>query len=108
MTKDPLRTDFSSVEASFEIDVDDSVYGKYVADAQGDATFTFDNGGASGAEREMGLTFQNAYLAECTDPVNSAGLISMSLKFICESDGTDHGLKIIMKNQAADAEVMST
>jgi hypothetical protein len=31
----------------------------------------------------------------------------MSLKFICESDGTDHGLKIVMKNEAADGEVMS-
>jgi hypothetical protein len=107
LTKEPLRSDFSSVEVTLEIDADDSVYGKYIGDVQEDATMTFDNGGAGSAEREMAFTFSNAYLSECTDPVNSAGLVSMSLKFICESDGTDHGLKIVMKNEAADGEVMS-
>jgi hypothetical protein len=109
LTKDPLRTDFMSVEVAFEIDVNDTLYGKYVRGDESDATLTFDNGGAGAAEREMAFTFQNAYLSACTDPVNSAGLLSQSITLICQSDGTNHGLSIAVKNQGGSGgEDMST
>lgn len=107
LTKDPLRSDFASVEVTVEIDVHDGVYGKYVADVQEDATLTFDNGGSATTEREMAFTLQNAYLSACTDPISAAGLITQSLTFTCESDGTNHGLQIVLKNEGADAEVMA-
>jgi len=107
VTADPLRSDFASVEVSVEIDVSDKAYASYVSDVQEDATITFDNGGSSTAEREMAFTFENAYLSACTDPISSAGLITQSLSFVCESDGTNHGLKIAIKNRASDGEAMS-
>ena len=109
LTKEPMPTDFKSVEVTFEVDVDDALYGKYVrGDVDNEATLTFNNSGAAGAEREMAFKFQNCYLSACTDPVNSPGLLSQSITLTCQSDGTDHGLSIAIKNQAADAEVPST
>ena len=108
VTKEPMPTDFKTVEVTFEVDVDDALYGKYVRGDVDDATLTFNNSGAAGAEREMAFEFQNAYLSSCTDPVNSPGLLSQSITLTCQSDGTNHGLSIAIKNQAADAEVASS
>ena len=88
-----------------EIDVNDALYAKYVSDVSGvDATLTFNDGASSANEHEMKFYFQNCRLTECSDPINSAGLLGQTIGFVCESDGTNHGLKIDVKNNVANAE----
>ena len=109
VTADPLRSDFMSVEVSMEIDVNDQLYGKYVAGVNGvDATVEFNNGLSAANERSLKFFFQNCRLTECTDPLNSAGLLAQSIGFVCESDGTNHGLKIEVKNNATNPELPGT
>lgn len=109
VTADPLRSDFSSVEVSMEIDVNDALYAKYVSDVNGvDATLTFNDGASGANEHEMKFFFQNCRLTECSDPINSAGLLGQTIGFVCESDGTNHGLKIDVKNNAANPESPGT
>lgn len=105
VTAEPLRSDFMSIEVSMEIDVNDAIYGKYVADVSGvDATAEFNNGLSSANEKSLKFYFQNCRLTECSDPINSAGLLSQTIGFVCESDGTNHGLKIDVKNNVGNAE----
>ena len=88
-----------------EIDVNDALYAKYVSDVSGvDATLTFNDGASGANEHELKFYFQNCRLTECTDPINSAGLLGQTIGFVCESDGTNHGLKIDVKNNVANAE----
>ncbi len=96
VTKEPLRSDFQSVELSVTLEVEDALYAALLADTQGDATITFTSGSLS-----MAFTIQNAYLMEASDPVSDAGVVQMSLTFAAESDGTDEGLQIVMTNAVA-------
>ena len=98
VTKQPLRSDFQSVELSVEIEVEDALYQSMLADDQGDATITFSSGAMS-----VAFVIQNAYLTAASDPITSAGIISQSLTFVGESDGTDEGLSIAIVNSNSSA-----
>jgi len=98
VTKQPLRSDFQSVELSVEIEVEDTLYTALLADTSGDATISF-----SSAALSATFVIQNAYLTAASDPVTSAGIISQSLTFVGESDGTDEGLSIAIVNANSSA-----
>ena len=93
VTKEPLRSDFQSVELSVTVEVEDALYAAFLADTQGDATITFTSGSLS-----MAFTIQNVYLSEASDPISDAGVVQMSLSFVAESDGSDEGLAIVVTN----------
>jgi len=93
LTKEPKRSDFQSVEVSVTVEVEDALYAALLADTQGDATISFTNGA-----QVFAFTCQNAYLSAATDPVSDANIVSQSLTFVCESDGTDEGLSIAVTN----------
>ena len=98
VTKQPKRNDFQSVELSVEIEVEDALYQSMIADDQSDAVITFTSGALSAA-----FTIHNAYLTSASDPVTSAGIVSQSLSFVGESDGTDEGLSIAIVNTNSSA-----
>jgi hypothetical protein len=98
VTKQPKRNDFQSIELSVTIEVEDALYAAFLADTQSDATITFTSGSLS-----AGFTIHNAYLTSASDPVSSAGIISQSLSFMGESDGTDEGLAIAIVNANSSA-----
>jgi hypothetical protein len=93
LTKEPKRSDFQSVELSCTVEVEDALYQALLADTSSDATITFSNGTQSFA-----FTCQNAYLSAVDDPISDANIVSQSLTFVCESDGTDEGLSIVVEN----------
>jgi hypothetical protein len=97
LTKEPVRGDFTEITMSVEVEAADQLYADLRSGAQADATITFTGTGS----KSLAITLQNAYLTECTDPVNDAGIVSQSLTLVGESDGTDYGLKIEVGN--ADA-----
>lgn len=94
VTKQPLRSDFMSVEASLTLEVSDTLYKAMVDDISGqDAVITFTSG-----SRTFAFTVQNAYLSAATDPVSSAGIVSQSISLVGQSDGTDEGLKVVINS----------
>ena len=96
LTKEPVRTDFMSVEVSFELEAADTLYAALVANTQADATITFTHPTVS--NRDMAITLQNVYLTAADDSISDAGIVSVSCTGVCESDGTDEGFKIVMRN----------
>ena len=96
LTSEPVRTDFMSVEVSFELEAADTLYAALVANTQADATITFTHPTVS--NRDMAITLQNLYLNTAEDSVSDAGIVSISCSGVCESDGTDEGLKIVTRN----------
>ena len=93
VTKQPKRNDFQSIELSVTVEVEDALYAAFLADTQSDAAITFTSGSLSAA-----FTVHNAYLTSASDPVTSAGIVSQSLTFVGESDGTNEGLAIAIVN----------
>jgi len=98
VTKQPLRNDFQSIELSVTVEVEDALYAAFLADTQGDATISFATGSVS-----AGFTVHNAYLTGASDPVTSAGIVTQSLTFVGESDGSDEGLAIAIVNANSSA-----
>ena len=96
LTSEPVRTDFMSVEVSFELEAVDTLYAALVANTQSDATITFTH--PTVANRDVAITLQNLYLNTATDSISDAGIVSVSCAGVCESDGTDEGLKIVVRN----------
>ena len=96
LTSEPVRTDFMSVEVSFELEAADTLYAALVANTQADATITFTHPTVS--NRDMAITLQNVYLTSADDGISDAGIVSISCDGVCESDGTDEGLKIVVRN----------
>ena len=96
LTSEPVRTDFMSVEVSFELEAVDSLYEAMVAGTQGDATVTLTHPTVS--NRVMAITLQNMYITAAEDSISDAGIVSVSCTGVCESDGTDEGLQIVLTN----------
>jgi len=100
-TSEPLRTDFMSVELSFEIEAVDTLYTALLANTQGDAVVTFTHPTVS--NRSMAFTIQNFYLNAVTDEISDAGIVTASCSGVGESDGTDEGLQIVSVNSNSSA-----
>lgn len=96
VTAEPLRSDFQGVELSVTVEVEDALYAALLADTTGDVTLSFTDG-----SKTMAFTVHNCYLTEASDPISGPGVVSMSLVFVAESDGTDEGLQILMTNAIA-------
>ncbi len=96
LTKEPVRTDFMSVEVSFELEAVDTLYAAMLAGTQSDATITFTHPTVS--NRTMAITLENVYLTAASDSISDAGIVSVSCTGMCESDGTNEGLKIVVQN----------
>lgn len=93
VTKKPLRSDFQSVELAVTLEVSDVAYTAFTADSVSDAVITFNAG-----TQAFQINVHNAYISAATDPVSDANVISQSLTFVAQSDGTDEGCKIIVVN----------
>ena len=96
LTSEPVRSDFMSITLDVELEAVDALYAALIAGTQSDATITFTSG-----TRSMAITCQNAYLTTATDDIGDAGIVSISCSFMCESDGTDEGLSIVVTNSTS-------
>lgn len=103
LTKEPKPSDFRSVSIKVDLEWEnDSLNTALTADTQGDLTLTF----TGLSSRTFALTGHNAYLDDVSDPVNGPGVVKQSATFICESDGTDEGLAIVIANLQSTAEAV--
>jgi len=99
-TQEPNRGGYStiSIEATVEAvsNQNDTLLAAQLAGTEGDVAITFTSG-----TRTMTFTGHNAYLNEASDPVGGAGIIRQRLRWMCQSDGTDLGLKIAVVNETS-------
>lgn len=98
LTKEPKRSDFAQVTLDITVQQQDALYTALLADTAGDAVITFTSGAKS-----MQINLHNAFIMKAEDPIDSAGLVTQSVSFEGESDGTDEGLKIVIVNANASA-----
>jgi len=104
VTKQPTTSDYRNASITVEIETDDAQYAKFLNDTTGDVQVTFDNGGTGAARRYLQFNLHNAYLSEYSDEISETGLVTASLTFKGEGDGTKHGCTVETYNLAADAE----
>lgn len=71
-----------------------------LAGTQGDLTTSFTGSGS----RALAITAQNAYLDNVGNTVDRVGARYQTVRFLCESDGSDEGLAIVLSNTQATAE----
>jgi|6_EtaG_2_1085325.scaffolds.fasta_scaffold00442_2 hypothetical protein len=103
LTKQPVQSDYrtSTVTVTFETD-DVEGYQKFIDDTTSDLSVTFNNDGTSGNEREMKFELNNAYIESYTDEISETGLITASVTYKAQGDGTSGlalGTQISVKNQ---------
>ena len=98
VTAKPLRSDFQSIEMSVTVEVEDQLYADFISDVESNATLSFVNG-----FREFNVELHNAYLSAASDPISDANVVRQSLTFIAQSDGTNEGLKLTVKNDNSSA-----
>ena len=100
-TKQPTQADFRNASFTVTFETDDATYQKFIADEEGDAVVTFNNGVTGANEREMKFSLNNAYIESYTDEVSEAGLITASVTLRAQGDGTSGlalGTSIEVKN----------
>ena len=107
LTKQPVQSDYrtSTVTVTFETD-DVQGYQKFIADTVSDLSVTFDNGASSGDERELKFELNAAYIESYTDEISETGLVTASVTFKAQGDGTSAlalGTQISVKNQNSTA-----
>ncbi len=100
VTAQPKRSDFQSVELSVTVEVEDQLYADFVNNVESNVTLSFVN-----SFREFNIEVHNAYLSTASDPVSDAGIVRQNLTFIGQSDGTNEGVKIEVKNDNSSATV---
>ena len=98
VTAKPLRSDFQSVELSVTLEVEDQLYADFISNIESNVTLSFVNG-----FREFNIEVHNAYLSAASDPISDANVVRQSLTFIGQSDGTNEGVKLTVKNDNSSA-----
>jgi len=99
LTKKPIASSWTEVTARLTTEYDrTNPHSDYSANTQGDGTITFTD-----ATRSMAFTLQNMYTTRLTKTLSSPGVIRESWDVVCESDGTDEGLKIATVNGNSSA-----
>jgi hypothetical protein len=99
-TQEPAPSDFR--EVSFEVEIEtttDALLTAHIADTEGDAVLSFTGTGS----RTATWTLQNAYVDSVEDSIGGPGVIIQRVRFVGQSDGTDHGLKLVIANSQSSA-----
>jgi len=97
LTQRPSR-DWTAIELQVQLEAQDALYNALLADTTGDVTFGFQSG-----TNQFNITLHNAYLVEASDPIENAGRIMQTVRFVGESDGTNEGLALQLVNDNASA-----
>ena len=107
LTKQPVQSDYRSVTMTVTIETDDiQGYQQFIADTVADAEVTFNNDLSSGDERVMQFTLNEAYIESYTDEISETGLITASVTFKAQGDGSSGlalGTRMIVMNEASTA-----
>ena len=85
-------------------ETDDATFASFISDTQADLEAVFDNGLTGANQRQIGFNLNNAYIETMTDEISETGLVTASVTFRGEADGTSGlalGASIVVINEAA-------
>ena len=89
VTKQPVVSDFRSATMTISIETDDvEGYAKFLDDTSSDAIVEFSNGAAGADLRKVKFSLNKAYIESYTDEISEVGLITASITFRAEGDGS--------------------
>ena len=92
---EPVPDDFAEVTLDIEYGLStNAVHGVYLADTGGDAVLKFTGTGT----KEFEITVLNGYVSDLSDDQGKVGRLTQKATIKGQSDGTDYGLKIVVKN----------
>lgn len=99
-TQEPAPSDFR--ECVFEVEIEttnDALVAAHTDDTESDVVITFTGTGS----RTAAWTLQNAYVDSVQNSITGPGVITQRVRFVGQSDGTDHGLKLVVANTQSSA-----
>ncbi len=97
-TAKPVGDTYRTVTGTVELVLDSTApYAAYLAGTVSDFAITFTGTGSNA----LTITGHNAYIKSVSKPVSSAGRITQSIEFECQTDGTDLGLAVAVTNSNA-------
>lgn len=100
VTAEPQRTGFVKVRLRATMEYESAaLYNAFLAGTQGDVAITFTGTGG----RSMVFTVQNGYMTDFSAPIQGPGIITQTMEWSSESDGTDDGFSIAVTNTQSSA-----
>jgi hypothetical protein len=105
LTKKPVSSDYRTASCTVTFETDDATYASFLADTQGDLFVEFSNatrGGTGASLRTIKFGLNEAYIESFTDEVTETGLVTASVVFKGEANGTSAlalGASIDVQNQ---------
>ena len=88
VTKQPVVSDYRSVTCTVSFETDDATYASFISDTQADLEVVFDTGLSGASKRQIGFNLNAAYIESYTDEVSETGLVTASVTFRGEADGS--------------------
>lgn len=99
-TKEPTPGPKREVTITVEYEwLADTLHAAFLAGTESDVAITFTGTG----DNVLVITGHNAYIRSVATPVQGPGVITQTVEFVCQSDGTDLGLKLAFSNANATA-----
>tara|TARA_R110002020_G_scaffold150501_7_gene327330 strand:+ start:1303 stop:2292 length:990 start_codon:yes stop_codon:yes gene_type:complete len=104
LTKQPVVSDYRNITCTVSFETDDATYASFISDAQSDLEVVFDNALSGANQRQIGFNLNNAYIESYTDEISETGLVTASVTFRGEADGSSGlalGASIVVLNEAS-------
>ena len=106
-TLQPVQSDYRSVTMTVTFETDDVAgYKAFINDNVADAEVTVNNGASGSSNRVLQMTLNNAYIESYTDEISETGMVTASVTFKAQGDGSSGlnlGTRLIVKNAASTA-----
>lgn len=100
-TAEPERGDYTEILFEAELHyTGDALYTAHLAGTESDLTLTFTD---PVNNYVFAITVHNAVIHECAAPVNGVGLLTQRVVFRGYTDGTNHGVSIVVTNSQSTA-----
>ena len=96
--------DFEFKVENVSVETDDATYASFLSEAQSDLEVVFDNALSGANQRQIGFNLNNAYIESYTDEISETGLVTASVTFRGEADGSSGlalGASIVVLNEAS-------
>jgi hypothetical protein len=97
-TKEPTPTAKREIVFSVEYEwLANTLHAAFLAGTESDLEITF----TGTTNNSLAITGHNAYIRSVSTPIQGPGVITQTVEFVCQSDGTDLGIELLFGNDNA-------
>jgi len=100
LTKEPTPSDFLTVDFSIVVEYGQiaGLNAAWLADTESNATISFVGPG----NNFLGIALQNCHITDISRPISGPGIITQTVSFVAQSDGTNEGASLTFINDNAN------